>query len=172
MSRAVVRQVVQQWFDPTEGSAWSISGGVPDQLDKVWTSFPNEINYQLYERVEDVDTRAQGVVFIVRQTETRESIGGQHSGGKFITYNVVLQMFCVSILPDADEVMGDIDTLADALHARAVADHTFGQPSSVIFKAAEPDAPLSFGEPMKDENGMTQVWFQLGPFDVVQWYQA
>lgn len=171
MSRQVVRACVQQWFDPADGSSWATAGGVPDQLDKVWTSFPKTINFKAGRRLTTVDTHAQAVVYIPRQSETRESIGGEHQGWKRVAYSVVLQVFTESKQRDADTAMADVDMLADALHDRLAADHTFGQPDTVIFTAGEPDIDLLFGEPMTNKLGATEVWFQLA-FTVVQWYQA
>lgn len=161
MSRATVRAAIQAWFDPTTGSAWSAATpGPPDQLDKVWAPFPQEIDFRQYSRVPGKSTDAQAVVFLSGQSETRVTIGGAHLGLKYVTHQVRLQVFCQSEQPDPDLFMADVDTLADALHLRAVADHNFGVPD-VLFQVAEAGVGLEFGEPVLDESAAWNQWFQL-----------
>jgi len=166
VSRSEVRAATLSWFNPL--GAWT---NPPDQLDKVWASFPTEIDFRQNNRIQGIPTHAQLVIFVVRQSETRISIGGQHDGWKYATYNLVLQVYCESTLPDPVEAMADIDLLIDAVHDRAVADHTFGQPSTTIFLAAEPDLAVTLGEPLQNDSGATQQWAQF-TFDVTQFFQA
>lgn len=166
MGRADVRLAVQNWFDPL--GAWT---DPPDALDRVLLTFPKEIDFRTSARIPNQSTNAVGVVFITGQTEKRETIGGQHQGWKSVDFAVVLQMFCESVYDDALDVMNDVDTLADTVHDRAVADHTFGQPDTKIFMAAEPEIGLEFGEPMLNEAAAVEQWFQIR-FTVTQWYQA
>jgi hypothetical protein len=157
---------VQSWLDPTEGSVWSITGGVPDALDKVWTSYPAEIDFQQWPRVQPPPTtHAQAVVFIGRQSDSREGM----SPWKRVTLGVQLQVFCQSFQLNPEDAMADVDTIHDQLHDRITSSHTLGQPQTVIFEAAEPGISSTFGEPMQDESGASQIWFQLA-FDVVTFY--
>ena len=174
MSRAQVRGYVQAWLDPSAGGAWATSGNPappPDSLDKVWTSFPKRIDFREFARVAGQDTRCQLVVFIRGQDETREAIGGDHSGKKKQTYDVVVQGFIQSHLPNADAVMDAVDTIADAVVNRLRADHRLGQDPTVIFRAAEPSIRLDFGEPFTNQNAATEQWFSAS-FPVEQWITA
>lgn len=178
MSRAEVRAAVQAWFDPRAqgGNAWLAP---PDQLDAVVTSFPKRINFKETARVRSSKTHAVAVVFIRRQTEGRLSIGapvlgtlgGQHLGWKRVDYDTVLQVFTESTQRDAQDAMADVDALADALHARAVASHTFGQTEDVIWSVAEPTLLIEFGEPLINKASAVEQWFQLA-FTTTQMIQA
>jgi hypothetical protein len=171
MSRQQVRSVVQAWFDPTVGSPWaSADPGPPDSLDKCWPSFPKVLDFVTYAR-SDQPTHVHVVVAFRSQTETRESIGGAHAGWKKVVYSIVLQGFAESSWDDAEQAMADLDVVADALTARARADHTFGQDSTVIFRAAEDAIRLDFGDPLTNNAGVVEQWFQLG-FDVEQFTSA
>lgn len=157
MSRATVRQAVQNW----------ISSAQIDTLNQTLSSFPKRINFQV-NSFPGQNNRAAAVVFIENEQESRIAIGGVSSmasggegkGWKRVDYGIALQVFHHSLERDAEDAMNAFDDLIDAIKDRLRAgQHTLGvENPNIIWQAAEPGIDVQYGEPLSNEGGATETW--------------
>jgi hypothetical protein len=162
MSRQQVRDAVGNWV---------ANAGVPN-LNQVFTSFPKRLNFQANSTAGQ-QTRGAGVVFIAAETESRIAIGGAYNGWKRIDYSVQFQIFTHSVATYSQDAMTDFDAIIDGIKT-ALRDggHRLGLPDgSVIWQAAEPGIDVSYGEPVTNDGGATELWAALD-FTVTQMIQA
>jgi hypothetical protein len=170
MSRAQVRNAVQQWIETAQIA----------QLNQVFTSFPKRINFQEKSFPGQL-SRAAAVVFIESESEIRLAIGGVEpmvnggdgKGWKRVDYNVALQIFHHSLQRNAQEAMDDFDQVIDAVKDRLRAgQHTLGdEDPNVIWQAAEPGIDVQYGEPLTNDGGATETWAAIR-FIVTQMIQS
>lgn len=148
MSRATVRNQV---------SLYVTQGQLPD-INQVFTSFPNRIDFQVGATAGQ-QSRCAVVVFIERESETRIAFAGKHNGVKRVDYDIALQLFHHSLASDARDAMVDFDRTIDAMKDWLRADHNFGDPTgTIIWQAAEPSLNIEYGEPQKVNGGATETW--------------
>jgi hypothetical protein len=83
-------------------------------INKVWTSFPKRIQFQENSQPGQL-SRAQVIIFISSENETRLAIGGAHNGWKRVDYNVIIQIYQHSMERNAEDAMITFDTLVDNL---------------------------------------------------------
>jgi hypothetical protein len=140
-------------------------------LNVVHTSFPKRIQFQENSQPGQL-SRAQVVIFIQSETETRLAIGGAHDGWKRVDYNVIIQIFLHSLERDAVIAMDAFDTLVDAIKTRLRSDHNFGDTTgTLVWQGAEPIINGSYGEPATNNEGATEIFAEL-QFDVTEMIQA
>lgn len=148
MSRAAIRQQIYDY----------LSAATITDLNVVHKSFPTRIQFQDGATAGQLN-RCQAVIFIDAQDESRIAFGGDQSGWKRIDYQVSIQLFHHSVLPDAVQVMDAFDQTVDEMVAYLRDDHRFGDPNgTIIWQAAEPSINIDFGEPMKINSGATETW--------------
>lgn len=160
-SRQDVRNTLATW----------LTNGTITNLNKVWTSFPKRMDFQLNATAGQL-TRCQAVVFISEERESRIAVGGAYSGWKRVDYTIVLQLFCHSMQRNAEDAMVDFDILVDAVKARLRADHRFGDANgTLVWQGAEPEISGHYGEPQTVEGQAVETFAEL-EFQVTQMIQA
>lgn len=151
-------------------AAWLIAGNITG-LNKVHKTFPKRIQFQENSTAGQM-SRAQLVVFISEENESRIALGGAHSGWKRTDYTVVLAVYHHSLHRDAEDAMADFDVLIDAIKARLRSDHNFGDTTgNLVWQGAEPDIISRFGEPATSEGTATETFAEI-EFTVTQMIQA
>ena len=133
-------------------------------INKVWTSFPKRIQFQENSQPGQL-SRAQVIIFISSENETRLAIGGAHNGWKRVDYNVIIQIYQHSMERNAEDAMITFDTLVDNLKERLRSDHNFGDPT------AEPIINARYGEPSTTKEGATETFAEI-EFMVTEMIQA
>jgi hypothetical protein len=140
-------------------------------INKVWTSFPKRIQFQENSQPGQL-SRAQVIIFISSENETRLAIGGAHSGWKRVDYNVIIQIYQHSMERNAEDAMITFDTLVDNLKTRLRSDHNFGDPTGVlVWQGAEPIINARYGEPSTTKEGATETFAEI-EFMVTEMIQA
>lgn len=149
MSRATVRQSVSDFFQPS-----AVAG-----LNKVYTSTPKRVSGVDYRYGQAAGTKsgAVGVVFIMGETEERIAIGGEHSGKKWVHYEVELQVFAHSIEQHSEAAMDFFDTVIDGIKDHLRSDRRLNN-YPVIFEAGEESLMGIYGEPRVLSDGATEIW--------------
>jgi len=161
MSRAQVRSQLSTF----------LSGGNITDLNQVFTSFPNRIDFQK-DAIAGQKSRAVAVIFIENEIETRLALGGEHSGVKRIDYNVAVQVFHHSMWDDGTKVMDDFDVTLDGIKDLLRSDHRFGDTTgTLIWQGAEPAIDVSYGVPKKINGAATETWAAIR-FTVTQIFNA
>ena len=157
-------QVRSQLYSYLTGA--NISG-----LNQIFTAFPKRINFQVNATAGQL-TRAAAVIHIAGERDSRIAIGGAHSGWKRVDFTVSLQIFTHSVQNDAENAMGDFDTLIDNIKNTLRASHNFGDSTQVnVWQGAEPVINCIYGEPTTSDNGATETFAEI-QFDVTQMIQA
>ena len=158
MSRQEVRNAVGNW----------VAGANIANLNQIFTSFPKRINFQANSTAGQ-QTRGAGVVFIRSESERRISNGGAYSGWKLVDYDVEFQIFTHSVAQYSQDAMADFDAIIDGVKDRLRAGgHRLGmEDGDVIWQAAEPDIDVSYGEPLTNDGGATEIWASIN-FRVTQ----
>lgn len=150
--------------------AWLQDGNIPG-LNVVHRTFPKVLNYQENAQAGQA-SRAQVVVFISAEEESRIAIGGAHNGWKRVDYTVSLQVFHHSLHREAVDAMDDFDTLIDAIKDRLRSDHNFGDTTgTLVWQGAEPAINTLLGEPALTEQGAVETFAEI-QFTVTQMIQA
>jgi len=151
--------------------SWIAAANVP-HLNQIFTAHPKRINFQANSTAGEI-TRAAGVVFIAGESEQRIAIGGAYNGWKQIDYDVQFQIFTHSVAQYSQDAMNDFDAIVDAVKTQLRAGgHRLGQTDgNVIWQAAEPGITVSYGEPVTNDGGATEIWAALD-FTVTQMIQA
>jgi hypothetical protein len=140
-------------------------------INKVWTSFPKRIQFQENSQPGQL-SRAQVIIFISSENETRLAIGGAHNGWKRVDYNVIIQIYQHSMERNAEDAMITFDTLVDNLKKRLRSDHNFGDPTGVlVWQGAEPIINARYGEPSTTKEGATETFAEI-EFMVTEMIQA
>jgi hypothetical protein len=140
-------------------------------INKVWTSFPKRIQFQENSQPGQL-SRAQVIIFISSENETRLAIGGAHNGWKRVDYNVIIQIYQHSMERNAEDAMIAFDTLVDNLKERLRSDHNFGDPTGVlVWQGAEPIINARYGEPSTTKEGATETFAEI-EFMVTEMIQA
>jgi hypothetical protein len=140
-------------------------------INKVWTSFPKRIQFQENSQPGQL-SRAQVIIFISSENETRLAIGGAHNGWKRVDYNVIIQIYQHSMERNAEDAMIAFDTLVDNLKTRLRSDHNFGDPTGVlVWQGAEPIINARYGEPSTTKEGATETFAEI-EFMVTEMIQA
>jgi hypothetical protein len=140
-------------------------------INKVWTSFPKRIQFQENSQPGQL-SRAQVIIFISSENETRLAIGGAHNGWKRVDYNVIIQIYQHSMERNAEDAMITFDTLVDNLKTRLRSDHNFGDPTGVlVWQGAEPIINARYGEPSTTKEGATETFAEI-EFMVTEMIQA
>jgi hypothetical protein len=130
-------------------------------INKVWTSFPKRIQFQENSQPGQL-SRAQVIIFIASENETRLAIGGAHNGIKRVDYNVIIQIYQHSLERNAEDAMIAFDTLVDNLKTRLRSDHNFGDPTGVlVWQGAEPIINARYGEPSTTKEGATETFAEI-----------
>jgi hypothetical protein len=149
MSRSQVRSQLASFI--------SSATTIPN-LNKVWTSFPKQINFQL-NATAGQKTRAQAVVYVEAENEYRIALGGATSGKKRIDYDIALQVFTHSMESNSEDAMATFDTLIDGIKDRLRSDHRFGDSTgNLIWQGAEPEMSVDYSEPAMSDRGATEIW--------------
>lgn len=150
--------------------AWLVAGGISG-LNVVHKTFPKRINFQEGATAGQM-SRAQAVLFIASEEESRLAVGGATNGWKRVDYQFVVQVFHHSVHREAADAMGDFDALIDAIKARLRSDHNFGDPTGIlVWQGAEPRITTLYGEPALTESGAVETFAEIR-FDVTQMIQA
>lgn len=140
-------------------------------INKVWTSFPKRIQFQENSQPGQL-SRAQVIIFISSENETRLAIGGAHNGWKRVDYNVIIQIYQHSLERNAEDAMVAFDTLVDNLKERLRSDHNFGDPTgTLVWQGAEPIINARYGEPSTTKEGATETFAEI-EFMVTEMIQA
>jgi hypothetical protein len=140
-------------------------------INKVWTSFPKRIQFQENSQPGQL-SRAQVIIFISSENETRLAIGGAHNGWKRVDYNVIIQIYQHSMERNAEDAMIAFDTLVDNLKTRLRSDHNFGDPTgTLVWQGAEPIINARYGEPSTTKEGATETFAEI-EFMVTEMIQA
>jgi hypothetical protein len=140
-------------------------------INKVWTSFPKRIQFQENSQPGQL-SRAQVIIFIASENETRLAIGGAHNGWKRVDYNVIIQIYQHSMERNAEDAMIAFDTLVDNLKTRLRSDHNFGDPTgTLVWQGAEPIINARYGEPSTTKEGATETFAEI-EFMVTEMIQA
>ena len=161
MSRAQVRAQLTAF----------LQGATITDLNKVWSSFPKQINFQENATAGQL-SRAQAVVFIESEYETRIALGGATSGKKRIDYTVVVQVFHHSLEQNAETAMDSFDSVIDDVKNRLRSDHRFGNPDgTLVWQGAEPEITVDYAEPSTSSRGATETWAAIR-FQVTQMLTA
>lgn len=149
MSRATVRAAVQAYFEPP-----AVTG-----LNKLFSALPKRIEGTWFRYGKPAGTLSGcvGVVHIVGESEERIAIGGEHSGKKWVHYEVQLQVFQHSLQRHAEDAMNDFDTVMDNIKALLRADRRLDD-YPVIFEAGEKYLEGEYGEPKVLADGSTEIW--------------
>lgn len=151
-------------------AAWLEDAGIPG-LNKVHLTFPKRMNFQ-EGSIAGQMSRAQAVIFIASEQESRLAIGGAHNGWKRVDYTVIVQVYHHSLHRNAEDAMADFDDLIDAIKERLRSDHNFGDVSGVlVWQGAEPDITSRFGEPSITEGTAVETFAEV-EFAVTQMIQA
>lgn len=158
MSRQQVRAAVGEWV---------ADAAIPN-LNQIFTSFPKRINFQQNSTAGQL-CRAAAVVFISNETEERIAIGGAYDGWKRVDYDVQFQIYTHCMHNYAQDAMDDFDAIVDAVKAKLRAGgHRLGKTDGdVIWQAAEPGISVSYGEPLTNDGGATEIWAAIS-FTVTQ----
>ena len=140
-------------------------------INKVWTSFPKRIQFQENSLPGQL-SRAQVIIFISSENETRLAIGGATNGWKRVDYNIILQIYQHSLERNSQDAMIAFDTLIDNLKERLRSDHNFGDPTgNLVWQGAEPIISARYGEPSTTKEGATETFAEL-EFMVTEMIQA
>lgn len=140
-------------------------------INKVWTSFPKRIQFQENSQPGQL-SRAQVIIFISSENETRLAIGGATNGWKRVDYNIIIQIYQHSLERNAEDAMIAFDTLVDNLKTRLRSDHNFGDPSgTLVWQGAEPIISARYGEPSTTKEGATETFAEI-EFMVTEMIQA
>ena len=140
-------------------------------INKVWTSFPKRIQFQENSQPGQL-SRAQVIIFISSENETRLAIGGATNGWKRVDYNVIIQIYQHSLERNAEDAMIAFDTLVDNLKTRLRSDHNFGDPTgTLVWQGAEPIISARYGEPSTTKEGATETFAEI-EFMVTEMIQA
>jgi hypothetical protein len=140
-------------------------------INKVWTSFPKRIQFQENSQPGQL-SRAQVIIFIASENETRLAIGGATNGWKRVDYNVIIQIYQHSLERNAEDAMISFDTLVDNLKTRLRSDHNFGDPTgNLVWQGAEPIISARYGEPSTTKEGATETFAEI-EFMVTEMIQA
>lgn len=140
-------------------------------INKVWTSFPKRIQFQENSQPGQL-SRAQVIIFIASENETRLAIGGAHNGWKRVDYDVIIQIYQHSLERNAEDAMVAFDTLVDNLKTRLRSDHNFGDPTgTLVWQGAEPIINARYGEPSTTKEGATETFAEI-EFTVTEMIQA
>lgn len=152
-------------------ASWVAAANIP-HLNQIFTSHPKRINFQANSTAGEV-TRAAGLVFIAGESEQRIAIGGAYNGWKQVDYDVQFQIFTHSVAQYSQDAMNDFDAIVDAVKAQLRGGgHRLGlTDGNVIWQAAEPGITVSYGEPLTNDGGATEIWAALD-FTVTQMIQA
>jgi hypothetical protein len=161
VSRQEVRSAVGNW----------IAGANIPHLNQIFTSFPKRINFQANSTAGE-QTRGAAVVFIAGEDESRIAIGGASDGWKRIDYDVQFQIYTHSVAQYSQDAMDDFDAIVDAVKARLRGGgHRLGMTDGdVIWQAAEDSIRVSYGEPMTNDGGATEIWAAV-EFTVTQMFR-
>ena len=162
MSRAQVRTAVANYI-----AAANITN-----LNQVFTSHPKRINFE-QNAAAGSPARAAGFVFIASETEERIAIGGAYSGWKRIDYIVQFQIFTHNMHNYAQDAMDAFDAVVDGVKdTLRGGGHRLGESDgSVIWQAAEPGISVTYGEPLTNDGGATEIWAAV-EFTVTQMIKA
>lgn len=162
MSRQQVRAAVGNWV---------AEANIPN-LNQIFTSFPKRINFQQNATAGQL-CRAAGVVFISDESESRVAIGGADNGWKRVDYRIQFQIFTHNMHPYAQDAMDDFDAIIDSVKTKLRAGgHRLGlTDGDIIWQAAEADISVSYGEPLTNDGGATEIWAAI-EFTVTQMIQA
>jgi hypothetical protein len=140
-------------------------------INKVWTSFPKRIQFQENSQPGQL-SRAQVIIFIASENETRLAIGGATNGWKRVDYDVIIQIYQHSLERNAEDAMVAFDTLVDNLKTRLRSDHNFGDPTgTLVWQGAEPIINARYGEPSTTKEGATETFAEI-EFMVTEMIQA
>ncbi len=140
-------------------------------INKVWTSFPKRIQFQENSQPGQL-SRAQVIIFISSENETRLAIGGATNGWKRVDYNIIIQIYQHSLERNAEDAMISFDTLVDNLKTRLRSDHNFGDPNgTLVWQGAEPIISARYGEPSTTKEGATETFAEI-EFMVTEMIQA
>jgi hypothetical protein len=96
-------------------------------------------------------------VHILSESEERIAIGGEHSGVKWVHYEVELNVFQHSLEPHAEDAMANFDLVIDNIKALLRADRRLND-YPVIFEAGEKSLQGEYGDPKVLADGSTEIW--------------
>jgi hypothetical protein len=149
MSRATVRQAIVAFFAPP-----AIPG-----LNRIYSAAPKRISGPDFRTGQPAGTfsGAVGVVNIMSENEESIGIGGEHSGKKWVHYQVEVQIFQHSVHQLSEDAMDDFDTVMDGVKARLRSDRRLDD-WPVIFEAGERSLQGEYGEPRVLQDGSTEIW--------------
>lgn len=149
MSRTTVRAAIASFLAPP-----NVAG-----LNKVFTAMPKRVEGTWFRYGQPAGTHsgAVAIVNIVAEREERIALGGEHSGKKWVHYEVSLDIFTHSIHRHSEDAMADFDTLIDNIKTRIRADRRLGN-DAVIFESGERYLDGEYGEPRVLQDGATEIW--------------
>ena len=149
MSRATVRAAIADFLAPP-----AVAG-----LNKVFTSTPKRIEGTWFRYGQPAGTQsgAVAVINLVSEREERIALGGEHSGKKWVHYEVSLDVYSHSVQKLSENAMTDFDSVIDTIKARLRADRRLGN-DTVIFESGERSLDGEYGEPRVLNDGATEIW--------------
>ena len=149
MSRATVRNAVVQFFSPP-----NVHG-----LNKIYLSQPKRITGTDFHggRPSGDLNGAVGVVHIMSETEERVGVGGEHSGKKWVHYQVQFQVLTNSREQLSENSMVFFDSVIDAVKDRLRSNRRLDD-YPVIFEAGERELIGEYTDPVLLEDGSTEIW--------------
>lgn len=170
MSRATVRAGLRTW----------LSGQVAG-INTVYPALPRVIPAAAFVAGQTgTGDGCVAVLTIVSEQERRGGLGGATSGGKWIDYVVVIQLFYRRTLPQTGQVgetnpdadmaivaMGSFDALVETLKARIRADRTAG---GAVWQWGEKALSGEYGDPYERGDAI-EIWGALR-VAVTEWIQS
>jgi len=127
MGRATVRAAVAAWFAPA-----NVAG-----LNSTFAARPKDIPGTAFNLGGNNGSGSVLIVHLTDDSEVRTAVGGAHSGEKFNTHHIALEVIFQSVKVDAIAAHADHDALIDALMVQIRADRTFGTNGNPIWQAGE-----------------------------------
>ncbi len=149
MSRATVRAAIANYLAPP-----AVAG-----LNKVFTATPKRVEGTWFRYGQPAGTQS-GAVAVINLTSDREeriALGGEHSGKKWIHYEISLDIYSHSVHRHSEDAMADFDTVIENIKARLRADRRLGN-DTVIFESGERYLDGEYGEPRVLNDGATEIW--------------
>jgi hypothetical protein len=162
MSRATVRAAIAAYFAPP-----AVVG-----LNRVYTSMPKRVEGPNFRDMQPAGTYsgAVAIINIESESETRRSIGGEHSGWKRVSYTVALDIYSHSIHRRSEDAMADFDTVIDGVKAHLRSNRRL-EDYPQIFEAGEIFLDGDYGEPKVLQDGSTEIWGTVR-FEVSEFIQT
>lgn len=149
MSRAQVRKAVAEFFAPP---------AIP-MLGSIYRSVPKRVPGPEFRKTlpQGTHSGAIAIINLVNEREERIAIGGEHSGRKWVHYEVALEVKMHSIHKHSEDAMDDFDALIDAIKSKLRSDRRLAN-DGIIFESGERLLVAEYAEPEVMTDGSTIIW--------------